>query len=139
MPIHVKAMATAIAARYSLSPSHPLIQRAAEASVTLQRVREARGRAITDALHDPKTFDPLTSQQRLDLLEKLIGALDRNKPYEASDLTEKLSPQVPAEAGVRLALTITHTSSALLRLERYEHRAFTKLRSAIRKLDKLRL
>ncbi|MBV8103863.1 MAG: hypothetical protein JO223_04415 [Hyphomicrobiales bacterium] len=110
-------------------------RRIAEAQVDLNRVRGCRRRLITALLADPK-YQPLQAlrlqhqlMKRIDRMERFRGA-----PFEIDEIEEKIDLE-PFEDNEKLAAIVEDRVSELAAFERYERRALSRRKSAIRSFD----
>jgi hypothetical protein len=102
----------------------------AEAQVDLIRVRRARDTLLAAPMADP---DYLRTRQMAPYTSAMLKSLAR---WGLAALAESLVPLSEAE---RVAAVIGDRSKELHRLDRYERRALSRLRSAVRALDALAL
>jgi hypothetical protein len=117
-------------------------RRAAEAQIDLRRVREARCSLLNRYLNDPKyrpaakLMERIRALTRLGLMMKRMTAQEISNPSFqkfASDVIGKL-PQGPKKF-VYILADLTKLLSAI---DRYERRALSRRKFAIRDLDALR-
>jgi hypothetical protein len=112
-----------------------IAQRIAEAQLDLVRVRRARHDMIAGALADPDYVSPATAEERARLLERAIDLANRQEaPLPGLDriiavLRDK--PQGPA----KLALILADLAPRLAAMDRYERRARSRRKRAIRDYD----
>jgi hypothetical protein len=111
-----------------------LARRVAEAQIEVRRVRYARHRMLSEALADPYFEPQANTRAKVALLKRLLQT-------SAPDLPEKVvvklvtsTPQGPD----KLAAILTQEASRLLAIDRYEQRALSRLKFAIRALDESR-
>jgi hypothetical protein len=107
----------------------------AEAQVDINRVRDSRRRLISGLLTDP-SYQPLQAlrqqlrrMKEIDQMERFRGA-----PFEIDEIEEVIYLQ-PLERDEKFAAIIGERASQLAAFERYERRALSRRKSAIRSFD----
>jgi hypothetical protein len=128
----VETLAREIAGPDANAETQDLARKVAEAQIDLRRVRYARHKLLSDALADPH-YD--------DWREKMavLGSLLRKKnapdlPVEDFAASLKSMPQGPH----KFATILSQEAKQLLAMDRYEQRALSRRKSAIRAFDETR-
>jgi hypothetical protein len=125
----VETLARAIAGPDANPQILDLARRVAEAQIDLRRVRYARHRFLSQTLADPDYCFLATAQKKAAIAYRLL----RNKDVSATDLAELTSePEGPHKFAIILS------DEQLLRMDRYERRALSRRKFAIRALDAAR-
>ena len=124
----VETLARAIAGPDANPQILDLARRVAEAQIDLRRVRYARHRFLSQTLADPDYCFLATVQEKVAIARRLLR---NNKDVSAADLAELKSsePEGPHKFAIILS------NEQLLRMDRYERRALSRRKFAIRALD----
>lgn len=127
----IEAIARSIAGPNADPETLALARNIGEAQVALNRVR-ARRMSLLQEL-------PLPSVSVLIKRLRLIEAIERMKPnaiprFDMRTVEERLCPK-PLEGDEKLIRILDERASELARLDRYERRALSKRKSAIRMFD----
>ena len=126
----VETLAREIAGPGANAETKELARRVAEAQIDLRRVRYARHKLLSDALADPH-YD--NWQEKWAVLRSLLRKNAPDPPVE--NLVAFLNtPQGPH----KLATILSHEAKQLLAMDRYERRALSRRKSAIRAFDETR-
>jgi hypothetical protein len=107
-------------------------RRIGEAQVDLNRVRSLRRDAITRMLSDPRGGSPLGAIQ-VRLLGRFLDRVERDtiRPVDIETINQVLHPK-PLDGDAKLAAILVDRGGELARLDRYERRALSKRKKAIR-------
>ena len=129
----VETLAREIAGPDANAETQDRARQVAEAQVDLRRVRYARHKLLSDALADPH-YDNWREKTAV-----LRGLLRKNAPPDlpVEDLAAflKSTPQGPH----KFATILSQEAKHLLAMDRYERRALSRRKSAIRAFDEARL
>jgi hypothetical protein len=125
--------AEALARNIAGSDASPEIQkparRIAEAQIDLRRVRHARHQLFSEALNDPD-YQPEAMQRQK--LATVVPSVRRAGPY--APMSDDSKPEGPH----KFATILSNKARLLLALDRYERRALSRRKMAIRAFDLLR-
>jgi hypothetical protein len=114
-------------------------RRTAEAQIDLNRVRASRRRLLTRLLVDPHFQPREVNRQRFRLLNWVLGGYrPRNLPVDVDSIKERVSPK-PPEGEEKLAIILEEKISEFAALDRYERRALSRRKAAIRSFDAARV
>jgi len=120
-------------------------RRAAEAQIDLRRVREARCGLLNRYLSDPK-YIPYGSagklRKRITALTRLGVMMNRMRPQEISNPIFQKAVRdvigVPPQGPKKFVYILADLTKQLIAMDRYERRAHSRRKFAIRDLDALR-
>ena len=133
-----EAMARRIAGHDADAEALERARRIAEAQVDLNRVRNSRRQLITRLFVDPGFQPTQVHQQQLRVAKMVLGGKRPRTPsidvYEVGDM---LSPK-PLEGEEKLAIILEEKISEFAALDRYERRALSRRKAAIRNFDAAR-
>jgi hypothetical protein len=130
-----EAMARRIAGPDADAEALDQARRIAAAQVDLNRVRHSRWRLISGLLADPRYQPPRAVRQQLRLM-KAIDRMERFRgaPFEIDEIEEMIYLE-PLEGDEKLAAIVEDRVSELAGFDRYERRALSRRKSAIRSFD----
>jgi hypothetical protein len=129
----VQALAREIAGPGANAEIQELARRVAEAQIDLRRVRYARHQFLSDTLSN-EYYD---SYANMRMKVKLLGALLRLNPPDMSMETLKFATSTP-QGSEKLATILSEEAKKLLAMDRYERRALSRRKFAIRAFDAAR-
>jgi len=131
----VDAMARRICAADADAEMLEWARRIAEAQIDLNRVRASRRGLLTRLLVDPYYQPKQVHRQRFRLLNWVLGGYrPRNLSIDVDAIKEMVSPK-PPEGEEKLAIILEEKISQLAALDRYERRALSRRKAAIRNFD----
>ena len=128
---NIEELAREIAGVNANAGIQQLARRIAEAQIDLRRVRSARHQLLSQALGDPNYDERASVRKKLAVIRSLL------RP-NASDMSlEALSKYVTTvpEGPQKFALIIAQEVKQLSALDRYERRALSRRKSAVRAFD----
>jgi hypothetical protein len=131
----VIALARQIAGRHASAHIENLARQVAEAQIDLQRVRYARHQLLCDALANPHYESRADPRAKMRVIKQLLTPKLADAPLPA--FIEKLLTTTP-EGPAKFATILSEESKRLLAIDRYERRALSRRKFAIRALDEAR-
>jgi hypothetical protein len=135
---HAEAIARQIAGPHAKAEALEQARRIGEARVDLNRVHALRMALVADPFGD-SNYQPLSVIKRS---VRVMMAIDKvkHRPIPPSELEtfESLINPKPLEGLEKLATILEDMATELARLDRYERRTRSRLKSAIRGFDSLR-
>jgi hypothetical protein len=129
----VQALAREIAGPGANAATQELARRVAEAQIDLRRVRSARHQFLCDTL-SKKYYE---SYANIRMKVKLLRALLRPNPPDMSKEAREFATSTPQGPG-KLATILSGEAKKLLVMDRYERRALSRRKFAVRAFDEAR-
>lgn len=134
----VEALAREIAGPSASAEMLELARQVAEAQIDVHRARYARHRFLSAKIDDPYYERRADTRKKLSLLRRAIPYLLRpNAPIMLEELLKRYLVSTP-QGSHKLATILSEESRHLLALDRYERRAISRRKFAIRALDEAR-
>jgi hypothetical protein len=130
----VQALAREIAATNANADIQDIAHRVAEAHIDLRRIRHARHRLLSRALSDPY-YDSRANTR--DKVAFLCALLRKNAPDVPMAAVEKFLAS-SSEGPQKFAIILAQEARRLLTMDRYERRALSRRKSAVRAFDEAR-
>jgi len=131
----VEALAREIAGTDANAKMRQLARRIAEAQIDLRRVRNARHQFLTDKLNDEYYESHANRREKIAFIFELLGpkAPDIPMPVLSKYFTSTL------QGPEKFAIIVSQEAQILFRIDRYERRALSRRKFAIREFDLARL
>jgi hypothetical protein len=130
----VEALAREIAGAQANGKMRQLARRIAEAQIDLRRVRQARHQFLTDKLNDEYYESRASRREKIALIFELLRPNGPDIPEPALSKYLTSTPQGPE----KFALILSQEAKRLLVFDRYERRALSRFKFAIREFDAAR-
>jgi hypothetical protein len=128
----VEALAREIAGRNSSTEIQELARRISEAQKDLSRIRYARQQLLSKALSDPEYESCASAKAKYDLIRRLARASGLVAPVP-NEIVEILNDK--PEGDLKLATILSDMVQELSAIDRYERRALSRRKFAIRAFD----
>jgi hypothetical protein len=131
-----EAIALRIAGPKAAATALGWARRIAEAQVDLNRVRSLRGQFIARMLSNPLFDSQFGHAQGIRLIIRFLDRVERDTVTAADidTIDEVLDPK-PLEGDAKLAKILVDGDGDILRLDRYERRALSRRKMAVRNFD----
>jgi hypothetical protein len=127
----VEALARVIAGTDASAEIQQLARRVAETQIELSRVRCARYHFLADCLSDQYYESPANARMKLKFIGCLLQGTGPDISIEPLEKFLTSTPQGPH----KLALILSQEAKQLLTMDRYEQRALSRRKFAIRAFD----
>jgi hypothetical protein len=130
----ISALAREIAGPGANAKIQELACRVAEAQIDLRRVRVARHQLLLDALSEPHYESRASTREKVRILCQLLRPNAPDIPLAALEAFLTSTPQGPQ----KLATILSEEAKRLVVIDRYQRRAISRRKFAIRALDEVR-
>jgi hypothetical protein len=132
----VQTLARQIAGQHASAYTQILARRIAEAQVDLRRIRHARHQFLSEALADRYRYESRTlTQMKFKVLKQFLTPKLANVPLPG--LIENFVTTAQEGPG-KFATVLSKETKRLLALDRYERRALSRRKFAVRAFDEAR-
>ena len=127
----VETLGREIAGPDANAETQELARQIAGAQIDLRRVRYARHKLLSDALADPHYDSWRGKREKMAFLRSLLRKYGPDQPVENLEAFMNSTPQGPH----KFATILSQEAKQLLAMDRYERRALSRRKSAIRAFD----
>jgi hypothetical protein len=127
----VEALARDIAGPAANTETQELARQVAEAQIDLRRVRYARHRLLSDCLSDPYYESHANTRMKFKVICRLLSS---KAPDMSMEALEKFVTSTP-QGSHKFATILPQEAKQLLAMDRYERRALSRRKFAIRAFD----
>jgi hypothetical protein len=127
----VEALASQIAGSSADAKTQELARRIAEAQIDLRRVRCARHRLLSDALSNEHYDSSANTRMKFKVICRLLSS---KAPDMSMEALEKFVTSTP-QGSHKFATILPQEAKQLLAMDRYERRALSRRKFAIRAFD----
>ena len=134
MSEEVEALAREIAGPEASAETQEFAREVAEAQLDVRRVRYARHRYLSDALSDQYYDSDANTRMKVKVISGLLSSKVPEMSMEAVEKFVTSTPQGPH----KFATILSEEAKQLLAMDRYERRALSRRKFAIRAFDAAR-